>query len=535
MAPVIYHCDLESQYEDLVECQKGNILHHVKEYRERRAAREAAVVLSQDSLFMRYLAEHVRQTLAPGAVLALPLDLVCEAACILEAFAMETDLQGDIVYVQVVLLNPFKMKTVSGADASRVTPESMLITPLAVCEGLQGESVKLVGQRPPAMFLFDFLHPANTREVWTQVRVYRAEASSLVLKGWEGDPEACHLLYQFVSHGALPRSGKTCLVPAERAKRPPFSTLQEQLYVSAELGSGDISAPCSLTERGVDNILSCKQVVPLRHVVERESTTTDEMSSFELLSLVLEKGWQWRHPGQRRLLCYQPGDEKHFFSRNKSLPTSYLRCLLKVDECQDTDTRLFHCQNVAYYESFLAGTAGNQPPAKRARRAPPQFLEGGDGENIFDLAGPLPFAQNMEEPLDVSLLEEMMNNMEEQEDFIQVLLPVLQSFIVSSVRAECETKQVAQVSYVNSITSSYVVKQCAHVSLLAMTLQGQFCTGSFRHLSQLVAGSGVPSDLRSEVALSSSARALWLELFAKRVFVVGHSSAQDACLVQGGS
>ena len=141
---------------------------------------------------------------------------------------------------------------------------------------------------------------------------------------------------------------------------------------------------CHLTEEGSRSMSACRTLSPLKKVLERTSSEEhpSNMSTFELLSLFLEKGWSWRLPvPKKRPPPYKVGDEKCFYSRARYLLRSYLLALLKADAGADPDQVLHHCQAGPYYEAFLAGTAGNKPPSKRARHVP-RRLAGGDGENV---------------------------------------------------------------------------------------------------------------------------------------------------------
>ena len=424
LAPLVYHCDLESQYEDMAASQKGNLLYHLEERKKRKATEEVATELSESSIFMRYLVEHMRQTLSPGAILKMSTesDLVGEAAHLLEASGPELELEGEEIYVQLVLLSPHKLKTIPGSDATRVSSQCMLMSPLQVCADLGEEDgcVSLVATKPPVLFLFDLSHPANIKQVWEQARVFVVQTHTLVLQGWAGDAMVRGMVCDFVTHGALPQSGKACLVPEAQVSTASFTALLDEGLVSAEREIEGVPWSCSFTSLAVERLVSAKRVSPSRRLSERVSTDEATMSTFELLSLVLERGWSWKQAEKRKLQWFSPGQEKIFCTRNHYLPPVYLRALLKVDTCEESDTKLFHCQAQAYYESFLAGTAGNDPPRKKRKAQRPPLLLGGDGENDADLTGAVAGPNTIDEPLDLSLLEEMMDNMDEQEGFAEV-------------------------------------------------------------------------------------------------------------------
>ena len=66
--------------EDMTLSQRGNLASLLFESRQRKREVEAAVELSQDSVFMRYALDHMRSCLAPGAVIAVPSLLFAQAA-----------------------------------------------------------------------------------------------------------------------------------------------------------------------------------------------------------------------------------------------------------------------------------------------------------------------------------------------------------------------------------------------------------------------------------------------------------------------
>ena len=376
--------------------QKGNLAFLLQDSKKRTQVLQQSVELSESSLFMRYAVEHMRAVLEPGAILSLPPGLFPEVAQPVgevhpNRMVRDRDAEPGPTYVQVVILHPSSMKTLRGVSA--IQSDIMLATTLQCCP--HPHDIVLVIESPARIFAYNFAHPANTREIWEAVQVYVCEASHFAFSRFISSHDVQQLLSQLLAHGALPRSGKACLLPSHGVEHFAATRLLAEGLIGIVQGDPEeeeeeeeaVRCYC-ITEEGTNSLVTCKIVRPLKPVLQRCAVNESDMSTFELLSLLMEKGWSWMlTPFRKRPLPYKAGERKSFYTRNRFLPRLYLLALLKADADEHPEQLLHHCQANSYYESFLAGTAGNEPPKKRSKVALPTPLEGGDGENCEDMAG----------------------------------------------------------------------------------------------------------------------------------------------------
>ena len=238
------------------------------------------------------------------------------------------------------------------------------------------------------------------------------------------------MLSDLFAHGALPRSGRSCLLSHAEAGSPLFVDLLERGWIWRESTDEAGVTSCGLTEQGVSCMVTCKTAVPQSRALQATPSEDDAaMSTHELLTLVFEKGWKWKLPiPRKRIMPYKAGGEKCFYTRQRAITTVYLRALLKADACEDPEQLLYHGQAASYYHKYLAGEAGNAPPQKRARVVPIP-LAGGDCETADVIAdtGPPVYepqdqeAQRLMDPLQAEeSLEEYIEAMLEGDEYMEV-------------------------------------------------------------------------------------------------------------------
>ena len=188
VVPLVYHCDLESQYQDMAVCQAGNLSALLADRRQRKHVAEAAIQLSEDSLFMRYALEHLRASLAPGAILLIPSAIFHVAASPLptpdgrEPLPI-SEVNGRI-FMQTLIMHPSGLKTVPGQDEVKPPADSMIVTTLQQLPAQHDDDSVLLGvQKPPPLYLYNCAHRCNTREIWQNVAVFAVKESRL---SWPG-------------------------------------------------------------------------------------------------------------------------------------------------------------------------------------------------------------------------------------------------------------------------------------------------------------------------------------------------------------
>lgn len=189
------------------------------------------------------------------------------------------------------------------------------------------------------------------------------------LKGLAFDPQMSAAITRLVAAKAFP--GTDSVFIASEAT-PDTAVLIPCLHRLHSLGFVDLleehghMTQWRFTSYGAHALLPARVVhspFPAIHV--RGGVPFAEMSSYELLRSLTERGWVWQQKPKRRPPAFSPGSPKVFYTSSLELPHAYALCLLQADVVFGLGaTSIKHCQRSSYYKSLL------QPP--REPRSPDQ-------------------------------------------------------------------------------------------------------------------------------------------------------------------
>lgn len=114
------------------------------------------------------------------------------------------------------------------------------------------------------------------------------------------------------------------------------------------------------TSYGAHALLPARVVhSPSPAIQVRSGVPFAEMTSYELLRLLSEGGWEWQRKPRGKPPAYSPGSQKLFYTSSLELPHAYAHCLLQAEMVFGFGTAsIEHFKRAAYYKSLL------QPPGE---------------------------------------------------------------------------------------------------------------------------------------------------------------------------
>ena len=389
----LYTCDLDSQYADTSEAQKEN--RKRAEKHKRHAMRHAhlehpvleAPPLSADSIMARSMLDHIRDTCEEGAVFTMPgldaLSMPSLAAALAprsrnrdDAVVHDQELDeaglgaGGQVYLKVLIKHPSSMHTVSVSPVAgnKLAERTIIVTvhhgTAANAEARSSSAVISKPVKDPVAFTIphDADHAALKHHA---MRCATTGASRCTLSGFEptaGLDALCEVVGELVAHHAFPASGRNWVLPAECGNAG--AVLAEMLgagLAECSPGAQGKVAHWSLTQAGVSRLSFLHRLAapePLFKV--RARLQLEDASSFELLVMLRNAGWEWRRWNaacSQLGLEYRVGGPKIWYSSGTVVIRPYVRALLSAETLeQKSNVRSIpHGQVVEVYNKILKG------------------------------------------------------------------------------------------------------------------------------------------------------------------------------------